>query len=67
MKCVNVQMIQASLQYLVYIFLQEDEKADEMEKRRAAFLLKLQRKAEEAKLRKQQQEVDSELKRDEAR
>lgn len=38
-----------------------------MVKRRAAFLLKQQRKAEEARLRKQQQEADSELKRDEAR
>uniref|UniRef100_A0A1A8G5R6 Calmodulin regulated spectrin-associated protein 1a n=2 Tax=Nothobranchius korthausae TaxID=1143690 RepID=A0A1A8G5R6_9TELE len=49
-------------------FFKEDEKAeDEMAKRRAAFLLKQQRKAEEARLRKQQQEVESELKRDEAR
>lgn len=38
-----------------------------MAKRRAAFMLKQQRKAEEARLRKQQQEADSELKRDEAR
>jgi len=38
-----------------------------MAKRRAAFLLKLERKAEEARLRKQQQEADNELKRDEAR
>lgn len=38
-----------------------------MAKRRAAFLLKQQRKAEEARVRKQQQEVESELKRDEAR
>ncbi|XP_037548266.1 LOW QUALITY PROTEIN: calmodulin-regulated spectrin-associated protein 1a [Nematolebias whitei] len=49
-------------------FFKDDEKAeDEMAKRRAAFLLKQQRKAEEARLRKQQQEVESELKRDEAR
>lgn len=38
-----------------------------MAKRRAAFLLKQQRKAQEARLRKQQQEVESELKRDETR
>lgn len=38
-----------------------------MAKRRAAFLLKQQRKAEEMRLRKQQQEADVELKRDEAR
>lgn len=38
-----------------------------MAKRRAAFLLKQQKKAEEARLRKQQLEAESELKRDEAR
>ncbi|XP_061655672.1 calmodulin-regulated spectrin-associated protein 1-B-like isoform X3 [Phyllopteryx taeniolatus] len=49
-------------------FFKDDEKAeDEMAKRRAAFMLKQQRKAEEARIRKQQQEADSELKRDEAR
>ncbi|XP_055010146.1 calmodulin-regulated spectrin-associated protein 1a [Boleophthalmus pectinirostris] len=48
-------------------FFKDEERADEMAKRRAAFLIKQQRKAEEAKLRKQQQEVESELKRDEAR
>ncbi|XP_077441501.1 calmodulin-regulated spectrin-associated protein 1a isoform X2 [Vanacampus margaritifer] len=49
-------------------FFKDDEKAeDEMAKRRAAFMLKQQRKAEEARVRKQQQEADSELKRDEAR
>ncbi|XP_051906505.1 calmodulin-regulated spectrin-associated protein 1-B-like isoform X2 [Hippocampus zosterae] len=49
-------------------FFKDDEKAeDEMAKRRAAFMLKQQRKAQEARLRKQQQEADSELKRDEAR
>ncbi|XP_042251571.1 calmodulin-regulated spectrin-associated protein 1-B-like isoform X2 [Thunnus maccoyii] len=49
-------------------FFKDDGKAeDEMAKRRAAFLLKQQRKAEEARVRKQQQEVESELKRDEAR
>lgn len=48
--------------------LQDEEKAeDEMAKRRAAFLLKQQRKAEETRLRKQQLEAESELKRDEAR
>lgn len=51
---------------------QDEEKAeekaeDEMAKRRNAFLLKQQRKAEEARLRKQHQEVESEVKRDEAR
>lgn len=50
------------------LIFQDDEKAeDEMAKRRAAFLLKQQRKAEEARLRKLQQEAESELKRDEAR
>ncbi|XP_006796822.1 calmodulin-regulated spectrin-associated protein 1a isoform X3 [Neolamprologus brichardi] len=49
-------------------FFKDDEKAeDEMAKRRTAFLLKQQRKAEEARIRKLQQEVESELKRDEAR
>ncbi|XP_049909605.1 calmodulin-regulated spectrin-associated protein 1a isoform X2 [Epinephelus moara] len=47
-------------------FFKDDEKAeDEMAKRRAAFLLKQQRKAQEARIRKQQQELESELKRDE--
>lgn len=51
-----------------YCTLQDEEKAeDEMAKRRAAFLLKQQRKAEETRLRKQQLEAESELKRDEAR
>ncbi|XP_068609218.1 calmodulin-regulated spectrin-associated protein 1a [Brachionichthys hirsutus] len=49
-------------------FFKDDEKAaDEMAKRRAAFLLKQQRKAEETRVRKQQQEAETELKRDEAR
>ncbi|XP_034402638.1 calmodulin-regulated spectrin-associated protein 1-B-like [Cyclopterus lumpus] len=53
-------------------FFKDEEKAeekaeDEMAKRRAAFLLKQQRKAEEARLRKQNQEVESEVKRDEIR
>lgn len=48
--------------------MQDDQKAeDELAKKRAAFLLKQQRKAEEARIRKQQLEVESELKRDEAR
>lgn len=38
-----------------------------MAKKRAAFLLKQQKKAEEARLRKQQLEAESEIKRDEAR
>ncbi|XP_077478915.1 calmodulin-regulated spectrin-associated protein 1-like isoform X1 [Stigmatopora argus] len=53
---------------VIGFFFKDDEKAeDEMAKRRAAFMLKQQRKAEEARVRKQQQEADSELKRDEAR
>ncbi|XP_012723447.2 calmodulin-regulated spectrin-associated protein 1a isoform X2 [Fundulus heteroclitus] len=53
---------------VIGFFFKDDEKAEDyMEKRRAAFLLKQQRKAEEARLRKQQQEADSEIKRDEAR
>ncbi|XP_067279284.1 calmodulin-regulated spectrin-associated protein 1a isoform X2 [Pseudorasbora parva] len=49
-------------------FFKDDQKAeDELAKKRAAFLLKQQRKAEEARIRKQQLEVESELKRDEAR
>ncbi|XP_010793759.1 calmodulin-regulated spectrin-associated protein 1-B-like [Notothenia coriiceps] len=47
--------------------MDEEKAEDELEKRRAAFLLKRQRKAEEARLRKQHQEVESELKRDETR
>lgn len=59
--------ISQRIDYQTFI-LQDDEKAeDEMAKRRAAFLLKQQRKAEETRLRKQQQEVESELKRDESR
>ncbi|XP_068429699.1 calmodulin-regulated spectrin-associated protein 1a isoform X3 [Clinocottus analis] len=50
-----------------YFFKDEQKAEDEMEKRRAAFLLRQQRKAEEARLRKQNQEVESELKRDETR
>ncbi|XP_039636304.1 calmodulin-regulated spectrin-associated protein 1-B-like isoform X2 [Perca fluviatilis] len=52
---------------LGFFFKDEEKAEDEMEKRRAAFLLKQQRKAEEARLRKQQQEVEIEVKRDEAR
>lgn len=49
-------------------FFKDEEKAeDELAKRRAAFLLKQQKKAKEAQLRKQQLESESELKRDEAR
>lgn len=51
----------------LYIIQDEEKAADEMAKRRAAFLLKQQRKAEETRLRKQQHEAESELKRDEAR
>ncbi|XP_057576981.1 calmodulin-regulated spectrin-associated protein 1 isoform X2 [Hippopotamus amphibius kiboko] len=48
--------------------LQDEQKADdELAKKRAAFLLKQQRKAEEARVRRQQLEAEVELKRDEAR
>ncbi|XP_059406031.1 calmodulin-regulated spectrin-associated protein 1-B isoform X2 [Carassius carassius] len=50
-----------------FFFKDEQKAEDELAKKRAAFLLKQQRKAEEARLRKQQLEVESELKRDEAR
>uniref|UniRef100_A0A8C1PQI7 Calmodulin regulated spectrin-associated protein 1b n=1 Tax=Cyprinus carpio TaxID=7962 RepID=A0A8C1PQI7_CYPCA len=50
-----------------FFFKDEQKAEDEMAKKRAAFLLKQQRKAEEAHLRKQQMEAESELKRDEAR
>ncbi|XP_053336659.1 calmodulin-regulated spectrin-associated protein 1-B isoform X1 [Clarias gariepinus] len=50
-----------------FFFKDEQKAEDEMAKKRAAFLLKQQKKAEEARLRKQQLEVESELKRDEAR
>nr|XP_046225646.1 LOW QUALITY PROTEIN: calmodulin-regulated spectrin-associated protein 1-B-like [Oncorhynchus gorbuscha] len=50
-------------------FFKDDEKMaeDERAKRRAHFLLKQQRKMEEARLRKLQTEAESEQKRDEAR
>lgn len=48
--------------------LQDEQKADdELARKRAAFLLKQQRKAEEARMRRQQLEVEVELRRDEAR
>lgn len=48
--------------------LQDDRKAEgDLAKKKAAFLLKQQKKAEEARLRRQQLEAESELKRDEAR
>ncbi len=49
------------------VFQDEQKAEDELAKKRAAFLLKQQKKAEEARLRKQQLEAESELKRDEAR
>lgn len=49
------------------MFQDEQKAEDELAKKRAAFLLKQQKKAEEARLRKQQLEAESELKRDEAR
>lgn len=52
----------------VGFFFKDEQKAeDELAKKRAAFLLKQQRKAEEARMRKQQLEAEVELKRDEAR
>ncbi|KAJ7418494.1 Calmodulin-regulated spectrin-associated protein 1 [Willisornis vidua] len=52
----------------VGFFFKDEQKAeDELAKKRAAFLLKQQRKAEEARLRKQQLEAEVEQKRDEAR
>ncbi|XP_035999960.1 calmodulin-regulated spectrin-associated protein 1-B isoform X3 [Fundulus heteroclitus] len=50
-----------------FFFKDEQKAEDELAKKRAAFLLKQQRKAEEARVRKQQLEAESELKRDEAR
>uniref|UniRef100_A0A3P9KRT6 Calmodulin regulated spectrin-associated protein 1b n=1 Tax=Oryzias latipes TaxID=8090 RepID=A0A3P9KRT6_ORYLA len=52
---------------LGFFFKDEQKAEDELAKKRAAFLLKQQKKAEEARLRKQQLEAESELKRDEAR
>ncbi|XP_068105304.1 calmodulin-regulated spectrin-associated protein 1 isoform X2 [Hyperolius riggenbachi] len=52
----------------VGFFFKDEQKAeDELAKKRAAFLMKQQRKAEEARLRKQQLETEVEMKRDEAR
>ncbi|KAM3867958.1 calmodulin-regulated spectrin-associated protein 1-B [Diretmus argenteus] len=50
-----------------FFFKDEQKAEDELAKKRAAFLLKQQKKAEEARLRKYQLEAESELKRDEAR
>ncbi|XP_063753743.1 calmodulin-regulated spectrin-associated protein 1-B isoform X2 [Eleginops maclovinus] len=50
-----------------FFFKDEQKAEDELAKRRAAFLLKQQKKAKEAQLRKQQLESESEQKRDEAR
>ncbi|XP_076006929.1 calmodulin-regulated spectrin-associated protein 1-B isoform X2 [Genypterus blacodes] len=52
---------------LGFFFKDEQKAEDELAKKRAAFLLKQQKKAEEARLRKLHLEVESELKRDEAR
>ncbi|CAL8249083.1 unnamed protein product [Merluccius merluccius] len=52
---------------LGFFFKDEQKAEDELAKKRAAFLLKQQKKAEEARLRKFQLEAESELKRDEAR
>ncbi|XP_053230780.1 calmodulin-regulated spectrin-associated protein 1 isoform X2 [Podarcis raffonei] len=52
----------------VSFFFKDGQKAeDELAKKRAAFLLKQQRKAEETRLRKLQFEAEAEQKRDEAR
>ncbi|XP_048368592.1 calmodulin-regulated spectrin-associated protein 1 isoform X2 [Sphaerodactylus townsendi] len=52
----------------VGFFFKDEQKAeDELAKKRAAFLLKQQRKAEETRLRKLQLEVEVEQKRDETR
>ncbi|OCT65278.1 hypothetical protein XELAEV_18041517mg [Xenopus laevis] len=52
----------------VGFFFKDEQKAeDELAKKRAAFLMKQQRKAEEARLRKQQLEAEVEQKRDDAR
>ncbi|XP_054854122.1 calmodulin-regulated spectrin-associated protein 1 [Eublepharis macularius] len=52
----------------VGFFFKDEQKAeDELAKKRAAFLLKQQRKAEEARLRKLQLEAEVEQKRDETR
>ncbi|XP_029294906.1 LOW QUALITY PROTEIN: calmodulin-regulated spectrin-associated protein 1-B [Cottoperca gobio] len=52
---------------LGFFFKDEAKAEDELAKRRAAFLLKQQKKTEEARVRKQQLESESEQKRDEAR
>ncbi|KAJ8377629.1 hypothetical protein AAFF_G00255380 [Aldrovandia affinis] len=52
---------------LGFFFKDEQKAEDELAKKRAAFLVRQQRKAEEARLRKQQMEVEIEVKRDEAR
>lgn len=62
-KCFKIQIM-----FQFFYMLQDEQKAeDELAKKRAAFLLKQQKKAEDARLRKQQLEAESELKRDEAR
>lgn len=53
--------------YLNFNWQDEQKAEDELAKKRAAFLLKQQRKAEEARLRKLQLEAEVEQKRDEAR
>lgn len=50
-----------------FLFKDERKAEDELAKKKAAFLLKQQKKAQEARLRKQQLEAESELKREEAR
>ena len=48
--------------------LQDEQKAeDELAKKRAAFLVRQQKKAEETRLRKMQLEAETEQKREEAR
>ncbi|KAJ8286573.1 hypothetical protein GJAV_G00040720 [Gymnothorax javanicus] len=65
---VTVDVTDGEQKSVLGFFFKDEQKAeDELAKKRAAFLLKQQRKAEEARLRKQQMEVEIELKRDEAR
>ncbi|KAL0979067.1 hypothetical protein UPYG_G00180120 [Umbra pygmaea] len=52
---------------LGFFFKDEQKAEDELAKKRAAFLIRQQKKAEEARLRKLQLEVETEQKREEAR
>ncbi|XP_060927937.1 calmodulin-regulated spectrin-associated protein 1-B-like [Limanda limanda] len=50
-----------------FITIDEQKAVEELERKRAAFLLRQRKKAEKAQLRKQQLEAESELRREEAR